>query len=55
MLGKKAMTQFIWLGAVIAFLAVALTGDRTLYNFAGGVGRTNSVVFGLCQFTHVLG
>ena len=45
MLGKKAMTQFIGLVAVIAFLAVALTGDRTLYDFAGGVLAGPIVLF----------
>ena len=37
MLGKKAATQFFWLVAVIAFFSVALTGDMTIRDFAGGV------------------
>ena len=37
MLGRKAATQFFWLVAVIAFFSVALTGDMTIRDFAGGV------------------
>ena len=36
MISKRMITQLVWLVSAIAFLAVAFTGDRTLYDFGCG-------------------